>query len=93
MGPQMQKDPIQEIEEVVKDVHERAGKYTRPVFVRYPLVFAFLIVFSIAAILHGFDLLTDEIPVFRDHPILLILIGILALLLTGKLYESLERMK
>ena len=89
----MSKDPIQEIEEVVKEVHERAGKYTRPVFARYPLLFAFLIVFSIAAILHGFDLFTDEIPLFKQHPLYIILLGVLALIFTGKLYESLERMK
>ena len=89
----MQKDPIQEIEEVVREVHIRAGKYTQPVFTRYPLLFAFLIVFSIAAILHGFDLFTDDIPIFKEHPVFLIIIGVLALLLTGKLYESLEKMK
>lgn len=89
----MQKDPIQEFEEIVKEVHDSAGRYTRPVFRRYPLLFAFLIVFSIAAILHGFDHFTEEIPLFREHPIYLILIGVVALVLTGKLYESLEKMK
>ena len=89
----MKKDPIREIEEVVKEVHDNAGRYTEPVFKRYPLLFAFLIVFSIAAILDGFRILTDEIPLFQHHPIILILLGILVLLLTGKLYESLEKMK
>ena len=89
----MQKDPIQEFEEIVKEVHDSAGRYTRPVFVRYPLLFAFMIVFSIAAILHGFDLFTDDIPLIKEHPVYLILIGVLALVLTGKLYESLEKMQ
>jgi hypothetical protein len=89
----MQKDPIQEIEEVVKEVHERAGRYTQPVFSRYPLLFAFLLVFSAAAILDGFRLFTDDIPLFQEHPIYLIIIGSLVLLFTGKLYESLEKMK
>ena len=89
----MKKDPIQEIEEVVKEVHDNAGRYTQPVFMRYPLLFAFLVVFSIAAILDGFQRFTDNIPLFRQHPIILMLLGVLALLLTGKLYESLDKMK
>ena len=89
----MKIDPIQEIEEIVKEVHDSAGKYTRPVLRRYPLVFAFLIVFSIAAILDGFKLFVDEIPLFKEHPIILMLIGVIALILTGKLYKSLEKMK
>jgi uncharacterized membrane protein len=89
----MQKDPIKEIEEIVHVVHDRASRYTQPVLVRYPLLFTFLIVFSAAAILDGFRLVTDGIPIFKDHPIYLILIGVIALLLTGKLYESLEKMK
>ena len=89
----MQKDPIQQVEEVVKEVHDSAKKYTEPVLKRYPLLFAFLIVFSIAAILDGFRLFTEEIPLFREHPTVLIIIGVLALLFTGKLYKSLEKMK
>ena len=89
----MKKDPIQLIERMVKEVHDTAGKYTRPVLSRYTLLFAFLIIFSIAAILHGFEIFTDEIPLFREHPSILIFIGVLALLLTGKLYQSLEKMK
>lgn len=89
----MQRDPIQEMEEMVKDIHDRAGKYTEPVLARYPLLFAFLLVFSAAAILDGFKLFTDEIPLFREHPALLMALGVLLLLFTGKLYQSLEKMK
>lgn len=89
----MEKDPIQQVESLVKEVHNTAGKYTQPVLRRYPLLFAFLIVFSAAAILDGFRLYTDEIPLFKEHPTVLIGVGVLALLLTGKLYKSLENMK
>ena len=89
----MKKDPIQEIEEVVREVHDNASRYTQPVFIRYPLLFAFLIVFSIAAIMDGFRLITDDIPLFKEHPVILMAIGVSVLLFTGKLYESLEKMK
>lgn len=91
--PHMEKDPIQQIEEIIKEVHNTAGRYTEPVFKRYPLLFSFLIVFSIAAIIDGFRLLTEDIAIFHEHPTFLIAIGILSLLLTGKLYKSLEKMK
>lgn len=88
----MQHDPIKKVEEVVREVHETAGRYTQPVLKRYPLLFAFLLVFSASAILDGFRLFTDDIPLFREHPVILMAIGILALLFTGKLYQSLEKM-
>jgi len=88
-----EKDPIQQMEEMVKEVHDSAKKYTQPVLRRYPLVFAFLIVFSISAISDGFRLFADDISLFREHPTILIVIGVLSLLLTGKLYKSLEKMK
>ncbi len=85
------KDPIEHIEKIVKDVHDTAGRFTQPVLERYPLLFAFLLVFSVAAILHGFELFTDDIKLFKEHPVILILMGVLALFLTGKLYKSLKK--
>ena len=86
----MEKDPIQEIEKKIRNIHDEAGRYTKPVLQRYPLLFAFLLTFSLAAILHGFELFTDEIPAFHEHPLSLIGIGVVALLLTGTLYKILE---
>jgi hypothetical protein len=84
-------DPIYEVEKIVKEVHDHAGKYTRPVLKRYPLLFAFFLTFSVAAIIHGFDLMTDGVPVFENHPWLLVLLGSTTLFLTGTLYKHLER--
>ena len=84
------KDPIQHAEEITKEVHENLGKYTQPVLRRYPLLFSFLIVFSVAAILHGFELFADQINLFNEHPLVLIFIGIVALFFTGTLYKSLQ---
>ncbi len=86
-----EKDPIQEVERLIKEMHDNAGKYTRPVLSRYPLIFAFLLTFSFAAILHGFELFTDGMSIFKEHPTLLIVLGVLALLLTGTLYKKLEK--
>lgn len=86
-------DPLHTIENKVRELHDHTGKYTKPVLKRYPLLFAFLITFSIAAILHGFEIWTDQVPLFYKHPTLLMLIGIVALALTGTLYKALDKMK
>ncbi len=87
----MEKDPILNIERLVKEIHDGAGKYTQPVLKRYPLLFAFLLTFSFAAILHGFDLLTDEYVVIKENPEILIICGVLILFITGTLYKHLEK--
>lgn len=86
-----EKDPVREIERIIKELHDKAGNYTKPVLSRYPLLFAFLLTFSVAAIMHGFELLTDKMPIFYEYPMLLIAIGVVALFLTGTLYKLLEK--
>ena len=86
-------DPIETAEEFIKETHNQAGKYTRPVLKRYPLLFSFLTVFSVAAILHGFEMWADQINLFESHPAYLMLVGVTTLFLTGTLYKSLEKMK
>jgi hypothetical protein len=87
----MEKDPIQEIERLLKELNDRAGSYTRPVLNRYPLLFAFLLTFSVAAILHGFELFTDEVPLLKEHPSYLVVGGSFLLFITGTLYKKLEK--
>jgi hypothetical protein len=86
-------DPIKKAENIAEKIHDEAGKYTQPVLSRYPLLFSFLLVFSVSAILHGFEIWADQIELFKSHPFYLIAIGMVALFLTGTLYKSLEKMK
>ncbi|KND49848.1 MAG: hypothetical protein AB198_00370 [Parcubacteria bacterium C7867-003] len=87
----METDPIKEIDRLLRELNDRAGSFTKPVLNRYPLLFAFLLTFSIAAILHGFELVTDEIGILRDNPFYLILLGCFLLFITGTLYKKLEK--
>ena len=87
----MERDPIKEIERIIKELNDNAGTITKPVLRRYPLLFTFLLTFSVAAVLHGFELFTDEFSLFKDNPFLLILIGSLGLFITGTLYKLLEK--
>ena len=87
----MNTDPIQQAEKIIKGVHDSAGKYTQPVLKRYPLVFAFLVIFSVSAIMKGFGDLIAQVAFFKEHPAILMVIGIVVLLLTGKLYKWLQK--
>ncbi len=86
----MSTDPIQQVENVIRGIHDKGRKHVQPVLRRYPLLFTFLIVFSVSAIMHGFDLVSDQIEILHSHPVYLILIGVVVLLLTGMLYKALE---
>jgi hypothetical protein len=87
----MQTDPIQQAEKIVRTVNEKSSKYVQPVLKRYPLLFAFLVVFSIAAISHGFKIFIEQFEIFHAHPLFLMFIGILVLIFTGMLYKSLDK--
>lgn len=85
------KDPLQKVEQLVKNIHDNTSKYTEPILKRYPLVFAFLIIFSASAIMHGFNELVGEIEFFHKHPSILMFIGIFVLIFAGRLYKWLEK--
>ncbi len=87
------RDPIKQVERIIKTAHDTTGQYTQSVLRRYPLLFSFLIVFSVASILHGFELWAEQIALFNKYPLLLIVIGALALFFTGMLYKSLGRVE
>jgi hypothetical protein len=87
----MPPDPIFQAEKIVREVNEKSGKYVQPVLKRYPLLFAFLIVFSLAAISEGVKAFIDQFDIFQTHPSLLILIGMLVLIFTGMLYKFLDK--
>ena len=89
----MSRDPIQQAEKVVKEMHDNAGKITQPVLKRYPLLFTFLILFGVSATMNGFKILVEDIPIFHEHPGYMMLAGIIVLLFTGKLYKSLAKGK
>jgi hypothetical protein len=85
------KDPIERIETMVRGIHDQAEQYTQPVRKRYPLLFAFLFTFSVAAIFQGFEIFANQVAFFERHPFSLMGIGIVMLFLTGSLYKALQK--
>lgn len=84
------RDPIQQAELLIREIHDALGARTRPVLRRYPLTFAFLFVFAVAAIIHGFELVVDHIIFFDAHPWVPLAGGIVLLFITGSLYRWLD---
>lgn len=67
------------------------GKQTQGVLERYPLLFSFLVVFGVVALMHGFDAIIEYIPYLNDHPAIVFLIGLVILVATGSLYKRLDK--
>lgn len=57
---------------------------------KYPLVFILLVTFGAVSTLQGFQRLIDKIPLFSNHPWILLVAGLLTLLATGTLYKKLN---
>ena len=87
----LEKDPIAEMEKLVREMHDVLGRRTQPVLNRYPLTFLFLLTFGFAALLHGFEIFIDQVVLFHEHPITLLLLGTAILLVTGSLYKTLGK--
>lgn len=68
---------------------ERLLKRRNAVFQRFPLVFTLLGAFGLVATFYGFEHLIDQIPLFIEHPVILLATGVVTLLFTGTLYKKL----
>jgi len=87
----------QKIEAEIRALEEMGGsfggkaKHVRDsVFVHFPIIFALLTTFGLVATFYGFEKIIDEITFFANHPILVLLAGLLALAVTGRLYKKLN---
>jgi divalent metal cation (Fe/Co/Zn/Cd) transporter len=58
-------------------------------FARFPLLFTLLATFGVVATLYGFQGILEKIPLLAQDPYISLVIGILILVLTGKLYKKL----
>jgi len=87
------RDPLEQVEKSANELHQTIRKSLHPAHKKYPLLFLFLITFSIAAVFHGFDLFVDEISFFRTYPLTLIALGVMGLFATGALYKRLGKDK
>ena len=86
----MHTDPLKQVEKLSGQLNRGIDKYRKPVFSRFPLLFVLLSTLGLVATLYGFEKVIDSIPLFAEHPWLLLLAGVAILIFTGSLYKKLS---
>ena len=84
-------DVLQHIEELSRQVNEIMDSRTKTVFRRYPLTFALLVLFGVVAVSEGLKGVLKEIGLLDYNPWYLLAVGLLILVITGKLYKKLDK--
>lgn len=84
-------DPVKHVEDFAKETNDFMHERTRGVFERYPILFSFLIIFGVVALMHGFDAIIEYVPFFHEHPGCVFIIGLVILIFTGSLYKKLDK--
>ena len=90
------RDVLKEIDAVkgsVGNAVDATGRFVRPVrdslFMRFPIFATLLVAFGVAATFFGMERLITEVAWLNERPLLILLSGIGALVVSGKLYQKL----
>jgi hypothetical protein len=79
--------PFNQMEEkFIKKISENSAKAQS----RFHLFYALLATFGLISVFYGFEKLIDRVDFFVDQPWVLLLIGLLILGITGRLYQKLD---
>lgn len=78
------------IEEAAREVNKTVVPYRKTVFYKFPLVFTLLATFGAVATLYGFERIIDDTPLLADHPVAILVTGLVVLGITGTLYKKLS---
>ena len=78
------------VEGVAKETDKVVEPYRRTAFSKFPLLFLLLTTFGLVATLYGFEKIIDNITLLKDHPLILLLVGLGVLALTGRIYKKLS---
>lgn len=81
---------VREVEGVTKTLERQALQYRQSVFERFPFLIIGLSTFGLVAVLYAFEKIIDSIPLLANNPIYVMLVGLLALGITGTLYKKLQ---
>lgn len=77
--------------DIPETVHKAFERHRRTAFERHPFFFSTFGLFGLVATWHGFEEVVEQIEIFETYPGLLLGIGLLVLLITGRLYRQLDR--
>lgn len=73
-----------------KAVAQKIGQEREKLSSKFPLPFALLGAFGLVATFYGFEGIINRIDFLINNPIILLITGIVALVITGKLYQKLD---
>lgn len=71
-------------EKIISLLHEEQRRAKE----QFPLVYALLATFGLVATITGFSKLIDKTEFLKEHPAILIVIGVTVLIITGAVYNK-----
>ena len=84
---------IHSVTETVGEVVDSTQKVIAPVrqspFKRFPVIATLLVTFGVSATFFGIERIIAEIGWLNERPVLIFILGVSALVLSGKLYQKL----
>lgn len=79
----------QQIADKEKAVMQSFEKNRERLSQKYPFVFTMMAAFGLVATFYGLERIIDGIDLLANNPIIMLLTGIVALVITGQLYKRL----
>ena len=84
-------DVLRHIERLTGDVNEIADRIGKPVFKRYPVTFAMLVLFGVITVSEGAKEILRSTGILDGNPWITLVIGLAVLIVTGRLYKRLNK--
>lgn len=84
---------VQHLDAAVANTGKRVDKlidpYRQSAFKRFPTLFTLLVTIGVAATFFGLERLMQKTPSIYEHPAITLCVGLLILIVTGRLYKKL----
>lgn len=77
--------------DIPESVHKAFRRHRRSAFERHPFVFSTLGLLGLVCTWQGFAGIVNRIQFLQNNPVYLLAVGLLLLLMTGRLYRHLDR--
>ena len=85
-----QLDLLRRIETLAEQMNAQMSTRSQSMIRRYPLSFALLALFGIVAVSEGAKGILEDITLFKDHPAIMLIVGVAVLTTLGSLYKKLD---
>lgn len=82
---------LRHIEILSNKVNGIMAEKSKPIFGKYPLTFATIILIGVVAVSEGLKDIITSISFYDGHPWRLLFTGLLILIITGTIYKKLEK--